>query len=256
MMTLSFSSWRCDHFIDWVHPTIPDTAYIFRANCHESNNLLWRFSNISSCLIHRIFQESFENRKATGTLLSSTLQPSHSNDGIWYLDKTTTCDVRPLLTSSSLMRARQPWHRYESAQEDFYLPSPGKTSHLYVGKDATHEWVNYWVNPTWSKPRSSPSVTLNPSIIWDFSATPTANQPSQHHLSPYIPGISAVSPPIRAAPACTPSAIPATTCSQLGWFILPALMPAGGSRGAPHLQRWCHWHTWPHTVLTSRSCLS
>ncbi len=57
------------------------------------------------------------------------------------------------------------------------------------------------------------------------SATPTAKPARSYSSSAYMPGISAVSPPIRPAPACTqPSATPETTCSSRAGSFLPQAM--------------------------------
>ena len=67
----------------------------------------------------------------------------------------------------------------------------------------------------------SPTSTFDPSINFDFSTTPTEKPAMSYSSSAYIPGISAVSPPIRAQPAkIHPSATPLTICSICaGWFL-------------------------------------
>jgi hypothetical protein len=72
---------------------------------------------------------------------------------------------------------------------------------------------------------TSPAVMPEPSTMADFSATPTANPARSYSSSSYMPGISAVSPPIRPASDCThPSATPETTCSSSAGSFLPQAM--------------------------------
>jgi len=57
-----------------------------------------------------------------------------------------------------------------------------------------------------------PAATLAPSRIFDFSTAPTAKPARSYSPSGYMPGISAVSPPISAQPASSqPRAMPPTT---------------------------------------------
>ena len=48
---------------------------------------------------------------------------------------------------------------------------------------------------------TSPTFTPEPSISFDFSTTPVVYPAMSYSPSPYIPGISAVSPPTSAQPA-------------------------------------------------------
>jgi hypothetical protein len=61
-----------------------------------------------------------------------------------------------------------------------------------------------------------------PSMMRSFSTTPTQNPARSYSPCGYIPGISAVSPPISAQPASSqPRAMPFTTCTATCRSSLP-----------------------------------
>jgi hypothetical protein len=61
-----------------------------------------------------------------------------------------------------------------------------------------------------------------PSMALDFSTTPTAKPARSYSPSGYMPGISAVSPPISAQPASSqPLAMPPTTEAAVSTSSLP-----------------------------------
>ncbi len=70
---------------------------------------------------------------------------------------------------------------------------------------------------------ASPGAIDRPSMTADFSTTPTANPARSYSPSGYMPGISAVSPPIRAHPASSqPAAMPPITRAATSTSSLPA----------------------------------
>jgi hypothetical protein len=63
---------------------------------------------------------------------------------------------------------------------------------------------------------------VRPSMIFDFSTAPTAKPARSYSPSGYMPGISAVSPPISAQPASSqPLAMPPTTSAAVSTSSLP-----------------------------------
>ena len=59
-------------------------------------------------------------------------------------------------------------------------------------------------------------------MIFDFSTAPTAKPARSYSPAGYMLGISAVSPPISAQPACSqPWAMPLTTAVAVGTSSLP-----------------------------------
>ena len=59
-------------------------------------------------------------------------------------------------------------------------------------------------------------------MMRSFSTRPTAKPARSYSLGSYMPGISAVSPPMSAQPACSqPSAMPFTTSAATPTSSLP-----------------------------------
>ena len=77
--------------------------------------------------------------------------------------------------------------------------------------------------PLLAKPNTtSPGVMSRPVRIFDFSTAPTAKPARSYSPSGYMPGISAVSPPIRAQPLSSqPRAMPPTTAAAMSTSSLP-----------------------------------
>ena len=69
---------------------------------------------------------------------------------------------------------------------------------------------------------TSPSCTCWPARIFAFSTAPTAKPARSYSPAGYMPGISAVSPPIRAQPEISqPRAMPPTTAAAVSTWSLP-----------------------------------
>ncbi len=96
---------------------------------------------------------------------------------------------------------------------------------------------NHWVNPTFeaSPRRTSPSVAFGINNLRFFSHTDCKISAKSPHLH-CIPGISAVSPLIRAAPACTQLLFFCYTsnhCSSFWLVHLPVAHNQGNRGSAP-----------------------
>jgi hypothetical protein len=69
---------------------------------------------------------------------------------------------------------------------------------------------------------TSPAVMDSPVRIFDFSTAPTAKPAKSYSPAGYMPGISAVSPPISAQPLNSqPLAMPPTTAAAVSTCNLP-----------------------------------
>ena len=69
---------------------------------------------------------------------------------------------------------------------------------------------------------TSPVCTFCPVKIFDFSTAPTAKPAKSYSPAGYMPGISAVSPPIKAQPDNSqPLAMPPTTAAAVSTSNLP-----------------------------------
>ncbi|MCY1212281.1 hypothetical protein D9M72_240140 [compost metagenome] len=69
---------------------------------------------------------------------------------------------------------------------------------------------------------TSPGLTFWPVRIFDFSTAPTAKPARSYSPAGYMPGISAVSPPMRAQPESSqPRAMPPTTAAAVSTSSLP-----------------------------------
>ena len=77
--------------------------------------------------------------------------------------------------------------------------------------------------PAEAKPNTtSPGLTFWPVKILDFSTAPTAKPARSYSPSGYMPGISAVSPPIKAQPESSqPLAMPPITAAAVSTCSLP-----------------------------------
>ncbi len=80
------------------------------------------------------------------------------------------------------------------------------------------EWMPLDARPS----TTSPSAIVLPSMILLFSTAPTAKPARSYSPSGYMPGISAVSPPISAQPdSSQPCAMPLTTVAAVSTSSLP-----------------------------------
>ena len=94
---------------------------------------------------------------------------------------------------------------------------PARSMHLRTSENPLE------CTPCEAKPSTtSPGLTLWPVRIFDFSTAPTQKPARSYSPAGYMPGISAVSPPISAQPESSqPVAMPPTTAAAVSTSSLP-----------------------------------